>query len=282
MAATRVAGLEVPGARLHYEVRGAGPVLLVVPGMPADAGLYSVLARRLAGSFTVVTYDPRGVSRSRLDGPPEDQRVEVHADDARRVLEAVGAGPADVLTDSISGLVGLHLAVSEPDRVRTLVVFEPPATELLPDRERWRAFYEGLHDTYRGQGLYPALHQFGEAAGLGGEPPDPDPDPETAAAMARMEQNLDFWLAHVLRPSFLGYTPEIARLRAVPARIVVAIGDASAPHQVSYRTTHALAEQLGTTPLAVPGDHEAVTRHPGELAELLRRVLGLDGRRSGR
>ena len=55
MAATRVAGLEVPGARLHYEVRGAGPVLLVVPGMPAD--------------------------------------------DARRVLDAVGAGPAHVLSD---------------------------------------------------------------------------------------------------------------------------------------------------------------------------------------
>ena len=169
MGTTRVARLEVPGASLHYEVRGAGPVLLVVPGMPADAGLYSVLARRLAGSFTVVTYDPRGVSRSRLDGSPEDQRVEVHADDARRVLEAVGAGPADVLTDSISGLVGLHLAVSEPDRVRTLVVFEPP---------------------------------------------DPDPDPETTAAMARMDQNLDFWLAHVVRPSFLGFTPDIPALRA--------------------------------------------------------------------
>jgi pimeloyl-ACP methyl ester carboxylesterase len=280
MGTARVARLEVPGATLHYEVRGAGPVLLVIPGMPADAGLYSVLAGRLTGSFTVVTYDPRGMSRSRLDGAPEDQRVEVHADDARRVLDAVGAGPADVLTDSISGLVGLHLAATEPGLLRTLVVFEPPATELLPDRERWRVFYEDLHDTYRSQGLYPALHQFGEAAGLdGGEPPDLDPDPETAAAMARMEQNLDFWLAHVVRPSFLGYTPQLTRLRAAPARIVVAIGDASAPHQVAYRASHALAEQLGTIPLAVPGGHEAVTQHPGEVAELLRRVLEPGGRR---
>jgi len=283
MDATRVAGLEVPGARLHYEVRGAGPVLLVVPGIPADAGLCSVLARWLAGSFTVVTYDPRGMSRSQLDGPPTDQRVEIHADDARRVLDAVGAGPAHVLTDSISGLVGLHLAVTEPELLRTLVVFEPPVTELLPDRERWRAFYKELHDTYRTQGLYPALQSFAEAAGLGGgEPPDPDPDPETTAAMARMDQNLDFWLAHVVRPSFMGYTPDVPALRAAPARIVVAIGDASAPHQVAWQATHALAERLGTTLLAVPGDHEVITRHPGEVAELLWGVLEPGGRRSGR
>src|ERR671912_145721 len=153
MDGTRVATLKVPGASLHYEVRGDGPLLLIIPGMPADAGLYTVLARRLAAGWTVVTYDPRGMSRSQLDGPATDQQVEVHADDTKRVLAAVGAGPAHVLTDSISGLVGLQLAAAEPERVRTLVAFEPPVTELLPDRERWRAFFDDLHDTYRAQGL---------------------------------------------------------------------------------------------------------------------------------
>jgi pimeloyl-ACP methyl ester carboxylesterase len=112
MGSTRVAPLKVPGASLHYEVQGSGPVLLIIPGMPADAGLYSVLARQLTDTYTVVTYDPRGISRSRLDGPPQDQRVEVHADDAHRILDAVGAGPAHVLSDSISGLVGLCLAAT--------------------------------------------------------------------------------------------------------------------------------------------------------------------------
>ncbi len=51
-----------------------------------------------------------------------------------------------MLTDSISGLAGLHLAATEPGRVRTLVAFEPPVTEVLPDRERWRAFCGDLHD----------------------------------------------------------------------------------------------------------------------------------------
>jgi pimeloyl-ACP methyl ester carboxylesterase len=274
MGRARVATLDVPGATLHYEVQGAGPLLLIIPGMPADAGLYTVLARELAPSYTVASYDPRGMSRSRLDGPATDQLVEVHADDARRVLDAVGGGPAHVLTDSISGLAGLHLAATEPGRVRTLVAFEPPVTEVLPDRERWRAFFEDLHDTYRTQGLYPALGAFAEAAGLGGgEPPDPDPDPETAAAMARIDQNLDVWLAHVVRPSFFGYVPDLDRLRSGPARVVVAVGDASAPHQVAWQASHALAEQLGVRPVTVPGDHDAVTRRPGEFAEALRTVL---------
>jgi pimeloyl-ACP methyl ester carboxylesterase len=274
MGSTSVATLEVPGATLHYEVQGAGPLLLIIPGMPADAGLYAVLARQLADGYTVVRYDPRGMSRSPLDGPATDQQVEVHADDARRVLAAVGAGPAHLLTDSVSGLVGLHLAATDPAQIRTLVAFEPPVTELLPDRERWRAFFDDLHDTYRTQGLYPALGMFAEAAGLGGgEPPDPDPDPEVAAAMARIDQNLDPWLSHVLRPSFLGWSPDIARLRAGPTRVVVAIGDASAPDQVAWQASHALAEQLDIRPVTVPGDHDAVTRRPGEFAAVLRKVL---------
>lgn len=275
MDGTRVGTLKVPGASLHYEVRGDGPPLLIIPGMPADAGLYTVLARRLAAGYTVVSYDPRGMSRSRLDGPATDQLVEVHADDARRVLDAVGAGPAHVLTDSISGLVGLELAATEPARVRTLVAFEPPVTGVLPDRERWRAFYEELHETHRTQGLYPALQLFAERAGLGGgEPPEPDPDPETTAAMARIDQNLDRWLSHVVRPSFLGWAPDIPRLRAGPTRIVVVVGAASAPHQVAWQATQALAERLGVRPVTAPGDHDAVTRRPGEFAELLERVLG--------
>jgi pimeloyl-ACP methyl ester carboxylesterase len=222
--------------------------------MPADAGLYTVLARRLAAGWTVVTYDPRGMSRSQLDGPATDQLVEVHADDAQRVLAAVGAGPAHVLTDSVSGLVGLQVAATEPEKVRTLVAFEPPVTELLPDRERWRAFFDDLHDTYRAQDLYPA--------------------PETTAAMARIDQNLDRWLSHVVRPSFLGWAPDLPRLRAGPTRVVVVARAASAPHQVAWQATHALAEQLGVRPVTAPGDHDAVTRRPGEFAELLGRVLG--------
>jgi hypothetical protein len=40
-----------------------------------------------------------------------------------------------------------------------------------------------------------------------------------------------------------------------------------------YQATHALARQLGTSPVTVPGDHEAVTRHPQAFAGMLQQVL---------
>jgi pimeloyl-ACP methyl ester carboxylesterase len=33
---TAIGTLDVPGARLHYETRGSGPTLLLIPGGPMD------------------------------------------------------------------------------------------------------------------------------------------------------------------------------------------------------------------------------------------------------
>ncbi|GAA4292019.1 hypothetical protein ACFQY7_46720 [Actinomadura luteofluorescens] len=42
-----------------------------------------------------MTYDRRGNSRSPIDGPPERQRVETHADDASRMGGGEEEGPAE-------------------------------------------------------------------------------------------------------------------------------------------------------------------------------------------
>src|SRR5437870_13686929 len=91
------ARLAVPGASLYYEVRGSGPVLLMMPGGPADAGAFRRIAEPLASDYTVVTYDPRGLSHSPLDGPIQDERiVQTAADDVHRLLAAITKEPAFV------------------------------------------------------------------------------------------------------------------------------------------------------------------------------------------
>ncbi|MEJ7839831.1 MAG: alpha/beta fold hydrolase [Thermomicrobiales bacterium] len=72
--------ISVPGATLYYEIRGSGPTLLIIPGGPQDAGVFSGFANLLADRYTVVTYDPRGNSRSPVEDTSADQRVELHAD----------------------------------------------------------------------------------------------------------------------------------------------------------------------------------------------------------
>jgi pimeloyl-ACP methyl ester carboxylesterase len=62
--------LRIPGATLYYEMRGAGPVLVLIAAGSSDAGIFERLANVLANEYTVVSYDRRGNSRSPLDGPP--------------------------------------------------------------------------------------------------------------------------------------------------------------------------------------------------------------------
>jgi len=47
-------------------MRGSGPTLLLIAGGNGDAGIFERVASVLANEYTVVTYDPRGNSRSRF------------------------------------------------------------------------------------------------------------------------------------------------------------------------------------------------------------------------
>ncbi|MGA2209994.1 MAG: hypothetical protein ABSH30_10190 [Acidimicrobiales bacterium] len=85
--------LEVPGARLHYQVQGSGPALMLV-GHPMGAAGFAPIVPLLSEAYTVVTYDPRGFFPSTIDDPDQDAEPDLLADDVRRVLEAVGTEPA--------------------------------------------------------------------------------------------------------------------------------------------------------------------------------------------
>jgi pimeloyl-ACP methyl ester carboxylesterase len=85
--------LDVPGARLYYEVRGQGPLLVLV-GAPMDAGSFGPLAELLAGDYTMLTTDPRGINRSPVDDPGQDSTPEMRADDLSRLVAHLDLGPA--------------------------------------------------------------------------------------------------------------------------------------------------------------------------------------------
>jgi pimeloyl-ACP methyl ester carboxylesterase len=267
--------LKVPGASLHYEVHGTGPVLLLIAGGPADASVFARVADVLAKHYTVVTYDPRGNSRSSLDGPPADWQADVHGDDAARLIEAMGGGAAYVFGNSGGALVGLDLAVRHPERVRMLVAHEPPAMELLPDAAAQRAQGQEVYDTYRRHGVGPAMQKFMTLAGLKGGPPPRaavgQPSPEMIESMARMGRNAELFLAHGLRQAG-AFVPDIRALRKGSPRIVVAAGDESEP-QLAYRAAVALADRLGTTVVRFPGDHGGFMMQPDAFAAKLHEVL---------
>jgi pimeloyl-ACP methyl ester carboxylesterase len=278
--------LEVPGGSLYYEVRGSGPVLLMIPGGPMDAFGFQPVAELLADSYTVVTYDCRGNSRSPTTGPREDLTVDLAAEDARRLLEAVGAGSADVFGASGGATYGLALVARHPGLVRTLVAHEPPVSELLPDAERWRATNRRVGEICEQEGFGPALSFFVESL-FPGEPdsePKPDepaadkagPTAEEAESEARVLANLQLFACWLI-PHIGNYAPDMAGLRATSTRIVVGVGERSLPVHMTYQTAHALAEQLGVELVEFPGDHFVEASGPAEFAARLRGVLGAGG-----
>jgi pimeloyl-ACP methyl ester carboxylesterase len=294
MSETKTATLKVPGARLYYEVTGSGPVLLMIPGAPADAGVFAAIAAHLADRYTVVTYDWRGSVRSPLDEPPRDLPdglpMEVQGDDADHLLAALANGPAYVLGCSGGALTGLELAARHPGRVDTLVAHEPPALNLLPDSAGWRAAFQEVYETYRRDGAGPGMQQFISTAVRtdGPEPAEDEPGPssqeqappmpdtsqmlpEMVEGMARMQANSDFFLAHLL-PATVGYTPHVAALRAASPRVAVGVGEAS-DGQMPHLAALALAERLGITPVGFPGDHQGFASHPGPFAETVHQAL---------
>src|SRR4051812_23687512 len=184
--------LAVPGGSLYYEVRGSGPLLLVV-GQPMTSAPFAPLADLLAEDHTVVTYDPHGVGESTVDDPSQDVTPEIEADDLAAIIDALGGAPADVFGSSGGAVAGLALVVRHPEKVGTLIAHEPPVAELLPDAAHIRAAVDDIEAAYRahgsgaGWGTFIALvmhhgpmTEAGPAAvqwppAGGGEGPAPDP-----------------------------------------------------------------------------------------------------------
>lgn len=265
--------LDVPGARLYYERRGSGPLLVMV-GSPMDSTGFAGLASALAGDYTVVTYDPRGIGNSSREDTTEDVTPGQQADDVHRLLSVLGSGPAYVFGSSGGAVVGLALVTTYPGQVRTLVAHEPPVVELLPDRAQVRAQIDDIYDTYRAEGVDKAMGKFMAHAGLGDAPGQDADAPRwapSAEQIARMRASIGHFLAHLIRPTTL-YRPDIGALRASPTRIVVA-GGATSKGQLANRAAVALAGQLGTTVVDFPGDHGGFSALPEQCGRVLDQIL---------
>jgi pimeloyl-ACP methyl ester carboxylesterase len=282
--------LEVPEAVLTYDVRrndsSTAPVLLLI-GSPMGAGGFASLAGHFADR-TVVTYDPRGVERSRKTDDTTESTPDEHADDLHRLISALDAGPVEIFATSGGAVNALALVARYPEQVTTLVAHEPPAAQVVPDREGALAASRDVHDTYLRQGMGPAMAKFIALVSHQGPIPTdyvdrPAPDPAMFGLPTEDDGSRNDPLVGQNIISITHYRFDFDALRAASTRIVMAAG-AEGEGTLAHRAAVAVAEELGTTAVTFPGDHagflggeQGQTGDPDAFAATLRRVLSTDG-----
>ena len=140
------------GTRIAYRTSGSGDPILFVHGSSTSSADWVFVLPRLADRFTVVTMDRRGRGKSG-DGP--DYSLEREAEDVLAVLEAAGA---ELLVGHSYGALCSILAAERTDRLRRLVLYEPPIA-VGEDR------VSGLDELVAAGKLDVALERFLRAAG---------------------------------------------------------------------------------------------------------------------
>jgi pimeloyl-ACP methyl ester carboxylesterase len=267
-----VGTLDVPGARLRYLRRGNGPLLLLIAGGDGDAAAGDDLAAHLADSYTVLTYDRRGLSGSTVHDPAQSPTVTTHADDVHLLLAALTAEPAYVFGSSIGALISLELVSRRPEQVGLLVAHEPPATQLLPEPERTSARDDQrrAEDAFQAADASAAMLTFAAFAGI--DPADREPDVVLMPLGPERLPNMEYFLTHDA-PAVRRHRLDLAALKEASTRIVPAVGQASA-HIWAHRCARLLAEELGTPYAEFPGGHNGSVFRPRAFAATLRDVLG--------
>jgi pimeloyl-ACP methyl ester carboxylesterase len=255
--------LDVPGARLYYETHGSGPMLVMIPGAGGAADVFRMVTEHLAAHHTVVIYDRRGFSRSRLDGPQDyDHRLETDADDVHRLVEHLGGDPAIVFGASSGAIVALALLTHHPSVVRMLVPFEPPAMRYLSGGQKWVDFFTETYDLYRESGVDIALTRFRERT-------FPVSDQQVMARAPRNDANAVYWFEHELR-QYPAVELDLDALKAHADRIVLAAGREGSGYP-AHDVVAELGRTLGRNVIELPGGHVGCVAHPVEFARALNR-----------
>jgi 3-oxoadipate enol-lactonase len=108
------------GIEQYYTIEGAGPWLVMSHSLACTSAMWGGQAELLAKRFKVLRYDTRGHGRS--DAPAGPYTLDMLADDAKGLLEALGVREAHWIGISMGGMIGQTLALKAPALLKSLVL----------------------------------------------------------------------------------------------------------------------------------------------------------------
>ena len=125
----------VNGMQMYYEVRGAGPPLVLLHGFFGCGQLWQPVLQQLSKHYRVVTPDLRGHGRS--TNPSGEFTHRQSARDVFALLDRLGIRHFKAMGFSTGGMTLLHMATQQPDRVEAMILigatiyFPEPARQVM-------------------------------------------------------------------------------------------------------------------------------------------------------
>lgn len=110
---TKRAFVPVDGGRIHVEESGSGTPVIFLHGHGFDRRQWQPQVRAFERSHRVIRYDLRGYGRS---SQPEEDNPFLHADDLRRLMDALGIRRAHLVGLSLGGFVVTDFIALHPER----------------------------------------------------------------------------------------------------------------------------------------------------------------------
>jgi pimeloyl-ACP methyl ester carboxylesterase len=142
------------GIKIHYEVHGDGPPLLLTHGYSSTSAMWRGQIEALSKQHTLILWDMRGHGQSDYPDDPLAYSEALTVADMAALLDAVGASRAIVGGLSLGGYMSLAFYRAYPERVRALLIIDTgPGFKKDDAREAWNRRAHETAERFEREGL---------------------------------------------------------------------------------------------------------------------------------
>jgi pimeloyl-ACP methyl ester carboxylesterase len=157
--------LDRDGVRIHYEIQGKGPAILLTHGYSSTGQMWEGQIEELSRDHALILWDMRGHGRSDY---PEDGNAyseDATVADMAAILDAAGADRAVIGGLSLGGYMSLAFHRAHPERVRALLIIDTgPGFKKDSSREAWNRTAIATAERFERDGLGPLAESSAERA----------------------------------------------------------------------------------------------------------------------
>jgi 3-oxoadipate enol-lactonase len=127
--------VKINGIELNCTVQGSGPWVVMSHSLACDLHMWDPQATLLANDYTVLRFDTRGHGKS--DAPAGEYTLDMLAEDAHGLLDAMGIKSCHWIGLSMGGMIGQVFALRYPGLLRSLVLADTTSRYPAEAKSLW-------------------------------------------------------------------------------------------------------------------------------------------------